>query len=400
MDKFKLANGITVIVDPIDNMDITACSFFLPEGASVDSVPGTTHLSLKVGFKRTSKMTHSEFFSYLDRFSTSFATSVSTDYSFVRFQSLGSRFLDAFRLFKTVVDYPDFSEDNFNVEKSTLLATIKSNRESSFLLAYENLMALTYEGTPYQHPVIGTAERVKSLTLEEVKRRFDNLTFKKGTIFSVCGKADHVEKVLGEVESFKTSEREEVKVSKKIEEDKERVVKRKGSAQSFIMMAVNAPSALSRDYDIYKVLNVILGEGTASVLFQRIREQKGFAYSTGSFYPITVGEGRIFVYLAVSPQKEREALKEAKEILKNLPDFLNEEALKRAKEYLKGSYLMEKETRIGRTFASSLDEILRGDPNYGEKWLEKLLSLDLGELLKAAENLSKSPVHLVVVKDG
>ncbi|SMP10835.1 Predicted Zn-dependent peptidase [Desulfurobacterium pacificum] len=401
MEALNLKNNIEVIFDDAPEVEIVACSVFLPGGSAVEPVPGITTLSLKTGFKRSAVRTPQSFYASLEKHSTSFVPDVSCDYATVRFQTTAEGLKEAFSLFLETAENPDFSEDSFKTEKSTLLAAIKSRLENPFLLAYEKLMSITYENTPYQFPVYGTEETVQSISRKNAENYFKNLIFPEKTVFSFCGKLSKSDKnfIVTALENLKTKETKEVIPCSQIKEDRLETVTRKGSAQSFIMMALKAPSVSSPEYEAFKLLNAVLGEGIGSVLFQELREKRGFAYSTGSLFPTRRGDGRIFLYIGTTPEKEQEALKEMKKIVENLPDFVTEESVKRAKEYMKGSYLMELETRSKRSWHRGFWKILSHPPDYDETFIKKIEDLPTEALKEAAVKTSQSPKHVVVVKD-
>ncbi len=402
METIALKNGLEVIFDDAPEVEIVACSVFLTGGSAVEPVPGITTLSLKTGFKRSALRAPQDFYISLEKHSTSFVSDVSCDYATVRFQTTAEGLRETFSLFLETAENPDFSEESFKTEKSTLLAAIKSRLENPFLLAYEKLMSITYGNTPYQFPVYGTEKSVQSIDRQEAKNYFKKLVFPRKTVFSFCGKLSESDKtfIVNTLEELEAKESKEVTFRSQIKEDRFETVVRRGSAQSFIMMALNAPSAFSPEYEAFKLLNAILGEGIGSVLFQELREKRGFAYSTGSLFPTRKSDGRIFLYIGTMPEKEQEALKEMRKIVENLPNFITEEGVKRAKEYIKGSYLMELETRSKRSWHRGFWKILSHPPNYDETFIEKILTLNLETLRESAGKISQSPKHVVVVKNG
>jgi predicted Zn-dependent peptidase len=400
MELIKLSNGIKVLLNPVDGFDIVACNVFVPRGSSSDRKPGITTLSFKTAFKRSSLRSPLEFSKLQERFGTPFIPEVSVDYSIVRFQVVPEGVEEFFRLFKEVVENPDFSAESFSVEKESLLAAIRSKIENSFTLAYEKMVKMTYSGTPYENMPYGNEESVSSTTLEEAKDWFGSSLFPKGTVFSICGKLHSLERILPLLEELKTYSGDLERPTVQIGETRKEVVKRKGSAQSFLMVAVEAPAVSEEGYEEFRLLNTLIGEGIGSLLFQELREKRGFAYSTGSLYPTRIGRGRLYLYIGTSPEKEKEVEKTLLELLKNLPEFVTPESVSRAKCYLRGGFELDHETRSKKSWYAGFWEVMEKGYSYDFSFIDRIEEISVERLREVAERVSSKPFHEVVVKDG
>ncbi|MEO2068604.1 MAG: pitrilysin family protein [Desulfurobacteriaceae bacterium] len=405
MEVLELRNGLKVIFSQLKGVNILACSVFVPRGSAFEPVEkaGITSLSLKTAFKRSLKRNTLEFSKIQEVYGTPFVPDVSNDYLNVRFQIVPEGLDKYLELFKEVLEAPGFVEDSFSVEKETLLAAIRSRKENPFALAFERMTFLTYGGTPYEALAYGTEESVKNINLEDVKSWFKNLFLLKGTVFSFSGKLNkkEKEKIVEFLENLETKEKKEsLNFEKKIESNREVTVKREGSHQSFIMIAVNAPSVFGKDYAAYKLLNTLLGEGIGSVLFQELREKRGFAYSTGSLFPSRKCAGRLFFYIGTSKEKEEEVKKALIELKENLVKFITPESVKRAKEFFKGNFGLDHETRMKKSWYLGFWEVMGKKASFDKEILELIDSVSVSKLKEVAERIASEPYHMVVVKDG
>ncbi|TCK03916.1 M16 family metallopeptidase [Phorcysia thermohydrogeniphila] len=399
MELIKLRNGIKVLLNPVDGFEIVACNVFIPRGSSFDRKPGITTLSFKTAFKRSSLRSPLEFSKLQERFGTPFVPEVSVDYSLVRFQVVPEGVVEFFRLFKEVVENPDFSAESFKVEKESLLAAIRSKIENSFSLAYEKIVKMTYCGTSYENMPYGSEESVSSTSLEEAESWFRGSIFPEGTVFSICGKLHSLEEILPLLEGLETFPGDLKRPTTGIRETKKEVVKRKGSAQSFLMVAVEAPAVNEGGYVEFRLLNTLIGEGIGSVLFQELREKRGFAYSTGSIYPTRLGKSRLFLYIGTSPEKEKDVEKALLELLRNLPDFVTPESVSRAKRYLRGGFELDHETRSKKSWYAGFWEVMGKGYSYDSSFIEMIEGISVERLREIAEDVALRPFHEVVVKD-
>lgn len=80
------------------------------------------------------------------------------------------------------------------------------------------------------------------------------------------------------------------------------------------------------------IMDEVLGGGMSSILFQRVREEQGLAYSVYSFNSAYVGRGSYCVYVGTSPAKLPRALSTVNEIIKEfVKDGITAEQLERGR---------------------------------------------------------------------
>jgi zinc protease len=91
-------------------------------------------------------------------------------------------------LLKEVLLQPAFSEQDFQRNKdqlnSYLTSTLQSNDE---MLGLEALQTRLFQGHPYGHPTPGTVEGLKSITLDDVKRFYQEHYTQAGLMLGVAG---------------------------------------------------------------------------------------------------------------------------------------------------------------------------------------------------------------------
>jgi predicted Zn-dependent peptidase len=106
------------------------------------------------------------------------------------------------------------------------------------------------------------------------------------------------------------------------------------------------------------VLNVALGGGMSSRLFQEIRERRGRAYSVYSFLSSYRDAGYLGVYVGTSAEWAEEVIGLILEQLRALArEGLRPEELQRAKNQLKGNMLLGLETSDSRMSRAAKNEI-------------------------------------------
>ena len=125
--------------------------------------------------------------------------------------------------------------------------------------------------------------------------------------------------------------------------------KNKSLKQVYVIIGFTGLSVVSPARHRYMLLNDILGAGMSSRLFQKIREEKGLAYTVSSFTDAYLDCGAHLTYSIVEPKKVKEycgAVKEEITRLKN--QGITEEELIRARDSMKSFMILSLESRAAK----------------------------------------------------
>jgi predicted Zn-dependent peptidase len=134
------------------------------------------------------------------------------------------------------------------------------------------------------------------------------------------------------------------------------------SAQSHVVVGgLSIPYRDPRRY-AFSLVASILGGGMSSRLFQRVREERGLAYSIYSFHQHYASTGMHGVYLATSPDQVDEALAAVHAELHDVAvNGLPPEELAIGKSQLKGQVTLSLEGAGARLYRAAATE-LYGEP--------------------------------------
>jgi predicted Zn-dependent peptidase len=127
----------------------------------------------------------------------------------------------------------------------------------------------------------------------------------------------------------------------------------------------------SRRY-AFALLDMLLGGGMSSRLFQRVREELGLAYSVHTFSSSYADTGVHGVYLASAPESAQEALDAVREVLREVArDGLPEAELLAGKRQLRGQLVLSMEGVSSRMYRAATTAL------YGEPFrtVDELMAL-------------------------
>jgi len=393
-----LPNGVKLIVKETQGKGLVAGVAFFRGGLHGERKKGETLLLFKLLLKGTESYPDSYAVSYpFEKYGGSVYADSSDDYSELGFATRVEGLKEALSVVKELLLKPLLREEDLEREKKNQIAAIRAKRERGFSLAYEELRKLTYAGTPYETSPLGTEESVSSITRDDLVRRKEELIRGGNAVVVLVGdlKAEEAFKLLEE--TFKELPPGSYPVKpfkKKIEKDALKRVKREGT-QSTILCAFNAPEVNTDEYFVFKVYDSLLGEGMTSRLFRRLREEKGYAYATYSFYPTRLFSPRLFAYVGTSPHKTDEALKDLVDTVRD--HRVTDEEVEIAKRKEIGSFLLAHQTRLRQAWYLGFFEVTGLGWETDLKYPEKIGAVTARQVSRAVKRFI-GPYHCVVVE--
>jgi predicted Zn-dependent peptidase len=146
-----------------------------------------------------------------------------------------------------------------------------------------------------------------------------------------------------------------------------------------------------------RVLNVLLGGGMSSRLFQEIRERRGLAYSIYSFATSYTDVGVYGAYAGTTPAKVDEVLGLVRAELDGIADTVTDEEVERAKGTLRGGIVLGLEdpgsrmSRIGKLTSLGLDL------ESVDEAIAHVDAVTLDDVREVARDIVAQPRHLSVV---
>ena len=138
--------------------------------------------------------------------------------------------------------------------------------------------------------------------------------------------------------------------------------------QAHVCLGVPGLAAADPDRYAAHVLNLALGGGMSSRLFQEIREERGRAYSVYSYLSSFGDGGYLGIYVGTSPEWVAEVVDISRSVMRSVSeDGLRPEEIERAKSQMKGNLLLgldSSDNRMSRIARSLLT--LGTIPSIGE----------------------------------
>jgi predicted Zn-dependent peptidase len=172
----------------------------------------------------------------------------------------------------------------------------------------------------------------------------------------------------------------------------------KRTEQANIILGGYACSYLAPRRFALDLLNVVLGEGMSSRLFQELREERALAYDVHSFASKLRDSGCLGIYIGCEPRRAVEAVKVAVEELARLVDQpVEAEELGRAKEYAKGRLLLHLEGTGAVSQFLGQQELLAGEVLLAGDVVAALDAVTAEELRATADEVCRHGLRAAVI---
>jgi predicted Zn-dependent peptidase len=237
--------------------------------------------------------------------------------------------------------------------------------------------------------VLGTRKNVTGFNGHTIKRFFHKFYQPERIVISVAGNLEHNSLIdlIGQVfESIRPGNGFPERITP---QGQSRInMHQRKLEQVHICLGTKGISITDPRRYAYYMMNTILGGNMSSRLFQKIREQRGLAYSVYSFISSYVDTGMFGAYAGVNPKN---ACKSTELILKEISRLkqmrVDPNELRDAKEHTKGNIMLASESNDNQMVRLAQNEIHFGRYIPLEEIVNNIESVTQDDILHLAESL-------------
>jgi predicted Zn-dependent peptidase len=278
---------------------------------------------------------------------------------------------------------------NIEREKLVVIEEIKEINETPSDHIHELFSNDFWRDQPIGWPIMGTEESVQSYDRRRLKA-YMKKNYRAGhTVVAAAGNVSH-RKLVNLI-------KDRLDFPSGISNDRTPCLKSAGTSMKFfhnssnqIHICLGFPGIGYHHPDRLKllVLNTYLGGGMSSVLFQKIREERGLAYTVFTF-PDFYRDGGVFgAYLAT----DRRHFQSAVEIILNEFKKIKRKKLSAAKldeikDQFKGNMLLGMESTTGRLNRLGRQELLLGKYTTSKEAIKKIMKITPADIQEVANQI-------------
>jgi predicted Zn-dependent peptidase len=254
---------------------------------------------------------------------------------------------DALDLLVDAVLRPTFAPEDVELERRVTLAEIELIADDPAERVAEALLQAAWGDHPLARPVIGSVETLEALTPDILRRHHDSLVAPGGMVAAVVGDVAR-EEVMAHLSSLPLGAPPQPAPLPPLGWHGVHLdLSREGTDQVHARLAFEALGAANPRVPALVVLNRTLGDGAASRLFQRLREDEGLTYDIWSSPVFRRPGGLLEVGWACAPPAFPDAWRLVNEELARLALDLTAVEVDAAKEGLLRGLRMDMESPSG-----------------------------------------------------
>ncbi|WP_456393914.1 M16 family metallopeptidase [Nitratifractor sp.] len=388
---------------PLASMEL----IFQNSGSLADTTPGIAKFASRMLGEGTRKEGATAFATSLENRAISLHADTGRETFVLSLEGLKSEFGFGVKRLTDLLRDPNLTPEAFEKVRTETLGRIRQKKSDFDYVAATRLRSILFEGTPLEHPALGTEESIKALGLEQVREylathlRLENLIVVLGGKFS----PQEVEKIVAQAASV--LERGAVKPIAHFDANakERRTTDYEETDQAYIYFGSPYKMAADDPRRVYgKVAAFILGSGGfGSRLMEEIRVKRGLAYSAYGRLAVNRTHSYFSGYLQTKLESSDEAQKVVAEVMENfLKNGVTAEELEGAKKFFLGSEPLRTETlaqRMNRAFHEYYEGLGLG---WSAKELEMIRAMkleDLNAFIHAHPEIGKLSWSIVTKKE-
>lgn len=399
--KTLLDNGTIVVTEKVPDVRSVAIGFWVNVGSrnESDKESGMSHFIEHMMFKGTktrSAKVISETFDSLGAELNAFTTKEFTCY----YSRLIDEHIDVgVEVLTDMLQNSLLNKEHIDFEKQVVLEEIAMYEDTPDELIHELFTSTLWANHPLGRQVLGSRETVGSFDRAKVVAFMDKYYTSGNIIISAAGNLDH-EKLVGLVRKYYKPEAlkkpdqviEKPKITQTVN------VYTKKTEQVHICYGTEALDSRHNDRFALSLLENILGGGMSSRLFQKIREERGLAYSVYSYHSLYKDSGNLAIYVGTRLANVNEVLS----IIRNEISSIREngataDELERAREHLKGQMVLGLESTRNRMTRLGRSEMTQGEILSVNQLVDRINAVTLEDIKKLAAKIFQKDRQILTV---
>ncbi|HAG08762.1 MAG TPA: peptidase M16 [Desulfotomaculum sp.] len=389
-----LGNGLQIITKSISHVRSIAVGIWVDAGSRYEapSLNGISHFIEHLMFKGTARRTARQIAEALDEVGGQLNAFTTKEYTCYYARVLDEHFNLVIDVLNDMLFHSRFEVKDIDQERKVIIEEIKTYEDVPEELVHDLFTATIWPGHSLGRSVIGNQEVISNLSRQDIINFYQKYYVPGNIVIAVVGNfqpeiiIEKLEKTFGGLKG-KTQPRSLVCPTAYSSvncyfKDTELV--------HLCFGTQGLPFNDEKTY-VFQLINIILGTGLSSRLFQEIREQRGLVYSIYSYPRAYRDTGLFGIYAGLSKENIATVITLIiKEIKKIQADGVSELELQRAKNHYRGNLLLSLESVIAQLGALGKSQLYLGRVISPEEVLEKINRVTREEIKEAANELLKT----------
>jgi len=395
----RLPNGIVVLTEHMPGLRSVTAGIWVRRGSRHEpaELNGICHFIEHSVFKGTRRRSAREIAVETDRLGGNLDAYTTHEMTGFATKVADTSISQAIDLITDLVAHPRFEQEDLEREQKVILEEMKMVEDTPDELLGELFNAAYFPDQPLGRPIEGTRETVPTFDHKTTVAFHGEEFSYSNLVVAAAGNVEHqrlvdlVAAAFGGCEGGVRS-RSEKTANQNPQSAAPILVEQKTELeQAHLVIASPWPSALNEDRYAASLLASVIGGGTSSRLWQKIREERGLAYSVGAGGTAFSDVGVFSIYAGTSPEQLDEVLDLSLNALRDVVrDSVSEEELRIVKEQAISSILLGLESSSARASTLARQEIIHGCRISPDDVIAKIRAITPDHLTEIARTYFKS----------
>jgi len=400
----KLGSGVHIISEELPYVKSFSLGFWFNVGSRDETKAnnGISHFLEHMFFKGTKKRSAKKISEEIESVGGYLNAFTSKEHTCFYGRGLYNHLEKTFSVLSDMIQNSLFDEKELMKESRVVIDEMKDIEDSPEELVFDKFENVIYGNGKLGLPIIGTEKNLKKFRSADLFKYISS-RYGNGKLFIVASGAVKHDALIKLAGKYLTKDfgRKPKRKEEKYEESSGNVFVPKTIQQSHLIVGRTAPGYSDDTRIQASLLSHILGEGSSSRLFYRIREKNGIAYQVNSFLNSFYDVSSFGVYLSTN----EESIKKARDLIfqefeKIKRKKIGAAELKKAKEYLRGSLLMSLESTTNRMNRIAQSFIYFNEFKTVEDSIAKIEAVKIDEIYETANQLlDERKMTTVVISD-
>ena len=387
--------GIRLVTETMADVHSVAVAYWVGTGSRDEpgELAGASHFLEHLLFKGTERRSAAAIAEALDEVGGDCNAFTTKEYTTFYIRLLAEHLSLGLDILSDIMWAPALREGDIEAERTVILDEILMHTDEPMDLAAERWQASLFPGHPLGRDTLGTAETVRRITRDDIATFCPRYYRPDNMVVSVAGDCTH-EAVAADLEQRFAGLRGG-EAPRRVAPGPDAValdVVRRPTEQAHLVYGARSVSRFDDGRWALSVLNHVLGGGLSSRLFQKVREERGLAYSVWSERAAYEDTGSLAVVVGTAPDHVDEVLRIVEGELDLLAsDGVTERELAVAKGNLRAEMLLSGEDSGARMSRLGASLLLHGEVLTVEEVLARIDAVDLDQVRAAAARLAEAP---------
>jgi len=395
INKTVLDNGIRVLSERVPYVDSVSVGVWISAGSRDEEAGrrGVSHFLEHMLFKGTEKRTARQIADEMDLIGGHLNAFTDREHTCYFAKVLAEHLSVALDLISDMVFHSLLDPDEIEREKRVVLEEIKRYQDTPEESVHDLFAEVLWHRHALGKPVVGSRTDVAKLDRDWLQEYLDAFYTPDAVVVAAAGNLEHSRLVQLAEKTFGWPRgRRRANGYSEVKACRARRFKRKSIAQ--VHFCIGTPGYAQNDDRKYTlaVIDSILGGGMSSRLFQEIRENRGLAYSIGSYSASYENAGMFAIYGGTSPENLDEVIKLIKAECVNLRDRnVTDAEMQRGKNQIRGALVLAQESMSNRMNRLAKSELYFGRTIPTQEIVQRIMAVTKDDIDRVAHELFGEP---------